>query len=193
MSDTVAFLYAIGIYVICLGLIFSNYGSFAVTVVRWAKKPIVAKNSMKIKQPPISFGEVIKCYIPIYQACLVRKTLYHHSSIAFNIIGIASAVGIVGNLINKFVFSINSYVMLAFNVIMLLALLLFYVLYAIITADCAHMYGFSWLCIILCFLIPHIACWYLRNNIPRKMRALHKEEIFHEHSGDTVIRQKHNK
>ncbi len=192
MSDTAALLYAVGVYVLCLALMFINYGSFTVTVVRWAKDPIVKKGTMKIMQPPMSKSETLKCYIPVYQACLVRKTLYRHIGVVFTVMAIFSSAGIVGNLFNKFVWAINSYVMFAFNIIMLLSLLLFCLLYGIITADCAHLYGFSWLVIILCFIMPHVFCWYLHNNIPSKMRALHKENIFHEHRGNTVIKQQHS-
>ena len=75
MSDTNALLYAIGVYVAFLGILFWNYGQFAATVVRWSQPPIRKKNSNKITQPKLPLGTRLKCYIPIYQACIVRKTL----------------------------------------------------------------------------------------------------------------------
>lgn len=193
MEDNISLLYAVGIYVVCLALMFINYGSFASTVVRWSKEPVIKKGTMKISQPTMSFKESLKCYAPAYQVYIVRKTLYNRVSIPMAVIIYSSVIGIILNIVNKFLFTINSYVMFAFNIVMLVSILLFYVSYAVVTADCAHMYGFGWLCVVLCFLFPHISCWYLHNNIPRKMRALHHERIFHEHSKDTVIRQKHIK
>ena len=193
MNDTVSLLYAAGIYVACFSLMFINYGSFAVTVVRWAKDPIVKKGTTKIMQPPMGICETLKCYIPMYQTCIVRKTLYGRIGVPLGIMSVFSIVGIVANLFNKFVWAIKSYVMLVCNIVMLIALLLFYLTYAIITADCAHLYGFSWMCIVMCFLLPHVSCWYLHNNIPRKMRAVHKEAIFNGRGSNTVIKQQHRK
>lgn len=191
MSDTQALLYAIGIYVVFLLVIFWNYGQFTKTIVRWSRKPIKVKNSNKLKQPPLTIGEALKCYIPYYQACLVRKSLYRTAGI-FPIIAIISAVGIILNIVNKFVYAINGYVMFIMSIVMIVCTILFWLLYAIITADCAKMYGFSWFVIIMCFVFPHLACTYLHNNVPTKMRAIHKEEVFSEHNGNTVIKQRHN-
>ena len=192
MSDTQALLYAIGIYLVGFGALFWNYGMFASVVVRWSKKPKVKPGTSKIKQPPLTAKETILSYIPGYQACLVRKSLYRKSGV-LGVLMIISIVGMLLNLLNKFVLPINGYVMFFMNIFMFACLLLFYLTYAIITADCAHMYGFGWFTIILCFLLPHLFCWYLKNNIPSKMRQLHKEEIFREHHGDTVIKSKRNK
>lgn len=191
MLDTQSLFYAIGIYLLFFVLIFANYGQFASTVLRWSKKPVVDKKNGKLKQPPLTFEEKLPCYVPFLQACIVRKSLYRTSGV-FKIIMIISAIGIGGNLFNKFVFAINSYVMFAFNIIMIFSVLLFWVGYGLITADCAKMFGFSWLTIILCFIAPWLFCWYLNNNIADKMRALHKEATFDEHNGNTVIKQRNN-
>ena len=189
MTDTQALLYAIGIFVVGLGCMFWNYGTFAITVVRWSKKPIVAKGTKKLKQPPLPFKERALCYLPGFQAYMVRKALYRSGG-ALSVILLIACIGIILNLINKFLLPINGYVMFFMNIAMYLCVFLFWLMHAIITADCAHIYGFSWFTIILCFLLPHLFCWYLHNNIPDKMRQIHKEEVFHEHHGDTVIKQR---
>ena len=185
-------LYAIGIIVVGLGSLFVNYGSFTKTVVRWAKPPVRSKKSNKLKQPPLSMKETLLCYLPFYQVCYTRKSLY--KSYGFTkIMAIISMTCIGCNLFNKFVFAVNGYVMFFFNIAMYIGVILCWLLYAIVTADCAHMYGFSWFTILLCFLFPHLFCWYLHNNIPTKMRQIHREETFSEHNGNTVIKQRPNK
>lgn len=191
MSDTQALFYAIGIYVVFFAAIFWHYGQLTATVVRWSKPPVRKKGSNVITQPKLTLGEKVKCYIPMYQACLVRKSLYRSSGV-FGVLAIIASAGILGNLFNKFVFAINSYVMFAFNIIMFVSVLLFWLVYAIITADCAKMFGFSWMTIVLCFVAPWLACWYLTNNVPTKMKAIHKEATFSEDNGHTVIKQRHN-
>jgi len=185
------FYYAIGIYLFFFLLIFSNYGQFATSVARWSLKPIVDKNKKKYVQPKLPFKEVLKCYIPFYQVCVVRKSLYRTSGI-FKVLCWISALGILGNLFNKFIYAGNSYIMFIFNIIMFISVLLFWLSYGIVTADCAKMFGFSVLTIMLCFIAPWLFCWYLNNNIADKMRALHKEATFDEHNGNTIIKQRNN-
>lgn len=183
--------WGVGCFLCFFLCIFGNYGAFACTTVRWAKPPIRVKNSKKIKQPPISTKERILCYVPLAQACMVRKALYKKST-AFNVLAIISGVLMGFNLFNKFIWAINSYVMFFASIGMYIGLILYIIVYGVITADCARIYGFSWLTVILCFIAPQLACWYLNNNIPSKMRAIHKEETFHEHTGDTVIKSRNN-
>lgn len=191
MLDTQAFLYAVAIYVIGLGMLFWNYGTFTATIVKWSRPPIKSAKNKKITQPPLSISEKLKCYIPGYQAVLVRKSLYKKSGI-FGPLMIIAVAGIVLNLINKFLLGISPMVMLVMSIIMYICTVLFIALYGIITADCAKMYGFSVLTIILCFLIPYLWCWYLHNNVPNIMRKMYKEDTFHEHTGDTVVKQRNN-
>lgn len=167
-----------------------NYGYFTMVVVRWCKKPVKGKNK-KQRQPKLTTSETIKCFIPLKQACYVRESLYRTNG-PFLIMSIITGVLIVLRLLNTFLLPINGYVMLVTTFMMWLAVILHLIIYGIITADCAHMYDYSWFTIIMCFLFPHIACWYLKNNIPVKMEELQKEETFSEHNGDTVIKSKHN-
>lgn len=192
-TDMLSLLYAVSIYVVCFALMFINYGSFAAVIVRWAKKPIVKEKSLKITQPKLSTGELVKCYVPVYQACIVSSTLHRGAPIIVRIIGVLAPLGIVVNLINKFLLPINSYVMFYCNIIMLVCTLLFHLLYGLITAECAHIYGFSWFLVILCFLMPYVFCFHLKQVIPHKMRELHKKEVFREHSENTVVKRKSSK
>ena len=192
MSDTTALFYSISIYVLFFGIIFWNYGQFTKVVLRWTKKPIKKKGSNVLTQPKLPLKDSLKCYIPYYQVCIVCKSLYGTSRLCA-VFSIISAAGIIINLFNKFVYAINGYVMLFTSIFMMVAIVMFLLIYGIVTANCARLYGFGIFSIILCFLFPHICCFYLTNNIPDKMRALHKEEIFREHTGDTVIKQRHNK
>lgn len=183
--------YILGIYILFFILLFGNYGGFAVTVRRWAKSPDMEPGDTKVKQPEMSVSEIIPCYIPFYQACIVRRTLYG-SCLGTAIFCILSFLGIAGNLVNKFLFPINGYVMFVFNIVMLVSVVMFILIYSIVTADCARTYNFNWFNIILCFILPHLWCWYLRNNIPNKMRAMYKEDVFNEHQTEVIIRQKHS-
>jgi hypothetical protein len=190
MNDTTALFYAIGIYLVFLFAIFWNYGMFTSTMLLWTRKIDAIQHSKKpIKK--LSTGDKLKCYIPFYQACLVHKSVYRSYG-PFQIMSIFSAVGILWNLFNKFVYAINGYVMFFSSILMIICLIMFFLVYAIITADIARMYGFSWFTVALCFLFPHLACTYLHNNIPTKMKAMVKEETFSEHNGNTYIKQRHN-
>lgn len=187
-EETTALLYAAGIYLIFFAVIVINYGAYAVTVVRWTKRPNMSSKSRKIPQPEMSLREKIPCYIPVYQVLKVYWTI--KTSRFYFVEGVAAfaCVGIVVNLINKFLFSINSYVMFACNIWMLVSVLIIMLLYGIITAVDAHVYDFSTLNVVLCFLFSVLWCWYLRCNIPNIMREAYKEEVFSEHT--TNIRTK---
>lgn len=190
MTDSQALLYAVAIYIFGFIMLFGNYGSFTRVTLRWTKKPKKVGN--KLVQPKLSVGETIKCYIPMYQVYAVRKALYKRATVTM-VLMIVSSVFIIANLLNKFVYAINSYVMFYCSIAMFIGVILLYFTYAFVTADCAKMYGFSWFTILLCFLFPHLFCWYLTNNIPRHMKQVYKEEVFNERNGGTVIRQKHSK
>ena len=182
--------YALGIIFVALGLIFWNYGGFTSTVVRWCK-PLNVKKGKPIKRPPLSAGELVKCYIPVYQACAVRKAL--HGSYGWTLpVGIVSIILIVVRLLNAFLFPINGYVMLVTTILMWIGLLLYALLYSIVTFNTARMYEFSTAYSILVFIFPQLFCNKMSNNIADKMRAMHKEEVFDEHHGDTVIKSRHS-
>lgn len=182
-------LYAIGIIFIFLGLLFWNYGNFAATVVRWCK-PLDVKKGKPIKRPPLTAGETVKCYIPIYQALAVRKALTGSYGVTLHV-GIISGLLIIIRLINAFLLPINGYVMLATTFMMWIGLLLYFILYGVITFSCARMFEFGNVYAFFVFLFPQILCGTMSNNIADKMRAMHKEETFSEHNGDTVIKSRH--
>ena len=183
--------YTAVIFFVVLFYVFFNYGNFAKTVVCWSKPPVRSRKNNKLIQPKCSTEELIMCYIPIFQVCTVRKALYRKCT-GCTVVATITSIGIVINLINKFIFAINPLVMLICNVIMLVCTLMVALLYGFVTADCARMYDVGWLGCILHFLFSVLSCWFLRNQIPDKMRALHKEDTFSEHAGDTVIKSKHN-
>lgn len=182
-------LYAVGTILICLGLLFWHYGNFACTVVRWCK-PLDVKKGKPIKRPPLTAGEAFKCYLPIYQACAVRKAL--HGSYGWTLpVGIMSALFIIIRLLNAFLLPINSYVLFATTIMIWVGILLYIVLYSAVTFSTARMYEFSTFYCILVLLLPQLFCDKMSNNIADKMRAMHKEEAFDEHHGDTVIKSRH--
>lgn len=191
MSDMQGFAYAVAIYVLFLFMLFWNYGQFTIIVVRWSKEPTIDRKNNKIRQPSLSLKEVALCYIPFYQCFLVRKTLHRVGGIYGGLVA-TSAMGIIWNLFNKFVIPINGYVMFVSSIIMFISVFLFWLSYALVTFDCARMYSASTLVCILCLLLPHLFCVCLQTSIPKKMRALHKEEIFNGNNGDTVIKRKYN-
>lgn len=183
-------LYAVGTIILTLGLLFWNYGGFACTVVRWCK-PLSVKKGKPIKRPPLTAGEALGCYVPIYQVCKVRKAL--HGSYGWTLpVGIISAVLIVVRLVNAFLLPINAYVMLVTTLLMWIGLIMYIVLYSTVTFKTARMYEFSNFYCFLIILLPQLLCNRMSNNIADKMRAMHKEEIFDEHHGDTVIKSRHS-
>ena len=183
--------YAVGTILLVLGLLFWNYGTYAINVVGWCK-PLDIQKGKPIKRPRLSAGESFTCFLPIYQVCAVRKALYGTYGWTAPV-GIISGLLIVVRLINAFLFPINGYVMLVTTFMMWAGLLLYFLLYGIVSMQCARMYEFSFIYSVIVFLFPQIACMHMRDRIASKMRAMHKEEVFDEHRGDTVIKSRHNK
>lgn len=185
--------WSFGLIIIFFLMLYGNYGAFACMVKKWSRKPIKKKVHDKyvLVTPELTLSEKLGCFVPLYQSIIVRESLYYGAG-PFGIMSIVSAVLIILRLLNVFVLTINSYVMFFTAIGMWIGFALHLLVYSIITADCAKMYGFSMLTVILCFLFPYWACWYIKNNVPTKMRDMYKEETFSEHKSDTVIKQKHN-
>ncbi|MCM1219027.1 MAG: hypothetical protein NC548_31480 [Lachnospiraceae bacterium] len=190
MRDIIIF---VGLLLSFLCLFFGNYGVFAWTVLRWVKKPIKKKSKGKIVlvQPKTTVGEKIRCCIPVWQAVEVRKALYGTGGV-FTPISIVSIVLITINFVTSFLLPINGYVMLAGHICFYIGFIMAWVVYAIITADCARMYDFGKLTILLNVLLPNIFCFYIKNNIPHIMLDMRKQKTFEE-SSDTVIKSKPSK
>lgn len=181
-EETRALLYAIGIYVIFFVVVTINYGAFAVTAVRWTKRPDMSLHKKKIPQPSMTIREMFLCYIPVYQVLKVYWTIKASRFYFVEGITIFAVAGVIVNMFNKFIFAINSYVMLFCNIWMIISVLIIILLYAFVTAKSAYLYNFSWVTIILCFFASFLWCWYLKNNIPDVMRDAYKEEVFSEHT-----------
>lgn len=186
------FIYALATFILFISLCVYNYALFTWTVMRWTKKPLKSKKDGKLIQPKLTMGERIKGCIPIYQAALVRKSLYKTGTVS-TVFSIIAGVLILLRLINSFFLPINSYVMFATVIGMFIAVIIMFLLYGIITADCAKMYNMSWFTIMLCFLFPMVFCYRLTNNIPHKMLDLRKAKTFEANHGDTNIKQKSHK
>lgn len=188
-----SFLYAIGIFILFFIMIYGNYGRFAVCVIKYSKKPVKRKIKGKFVmiQPNISLSEKLPCYIPIWQLVVVRRALYGYSGV-FAPLSILSILLIMFNLIISFIIPINGYAMFIAHLCMYLGVLLNMVLYAVVTADCAKMYGFGNLCVLLNAIVPHLACIWMINNIPHIMSDMRKEKTFEENNGETIIKSKYN-
>lgn len=182
--------WTVGLYLMFFILLVGNYGALARTVVRWTKKP-TKRTKRGIVQPKLTFKENVLCYIPIVQCVYLRKALYKRAPIA-TVIGAISGALILVRLINTFLIPINSYVMFFTSIGILVGMFMMLLLYGFITADCAKMYGYGWFLIILNFLIPFVACWFISSNIPYKMRTMYEKEIFNEQNGGAVIKRKHS-
>lgn len=181
---------AVGGILAALLLLYWMYGMMATTVLKWSKKAIVTKSG-KTRQPNLTPGEVVKCYVPLLQVCVVRESLYRTAG-PFPVLSIISAVLMLLRVINVFLLPINSYVMFATIWLFLLGLLMHFIIYGFVTADAVKLYGFSWLIIILSFLFPQFVAFFMRSQIPYKMQQAHKEETFHEHK-DTTFKQRPSK
>lgn len=83
-------------------------------------------------------------------------------------------------------------VMFVAHILFYIGFLASWIMYGIITADCARLYDFGKLTIVLNFLLPHLFCFYIKNNVPHIMLDMRKEKTF-EQSSDTVIKSKHSK
>lgn len=190
MSDILVFCALLGIF---LALFFGNYAVFAWMVLKWVKKPIKRKVKGKTTyiQPQLTVGERIRCCIPVWQAVEVRRAMYGSAG-AFAPIGIVSMVLILINFITAFILPINGYVMLAGHICFYVGFIASWIISGIVTADCARLYDFGKLTIVLNFLLPNVFCFYIKNNIPRIMADMRKQKTF-EQSEDTVIKSKHSK
>lgn len=184
--------YAFGIFILFFALIYTFYGQFAVEVVRWCKPIIKSKSTGKIKAPSISTEETIKCYIPIYQAVMVWKALYKTASV-WKVLSIVDAALIFVSLFIKFILPINSLVMFIATIMVYIGVILHIVIYSVITAKCARLYGYGWFTTLGCILLPHVFCYTMKAGISKKMRTMHEEARFDEHRSDTVIKSRPNK
>ena len=180
----------VGLMLVFLVLFFGNYAAFAWVVLRWVCKPVKKKIKGKIKlvQPKISAWEKIRCSIPIWQAVEVRRALYGYAGV-FCPLGIISMVLITINFVTSFLLPINGYVMLAGHICFYIGFIMAWIVYGIVTADCAKLYDFGKLTIVLNFLVPNVFCFYIKNNIPHIMSDMRKKKTFEE-SADTVIKSK---
>lgn len=190
MSDIIVF---VGLLSIFLILFFGNYAAFAWVVMRWVKQPSKKKSKGKVVlvQPKITAGERIRACIPIWQAIEVRKAMYGSAS-WFAPVGIVSLVLIIINFVTSFALPINGYVMLAGHICFYIGFVMAWLVYGIVTADCARLYDFGKLTIVLNFILPNLFCFYIKNNIPHIMADMRKQKTF-EQSEDTVIKSKHIK
>lgn len=188
MKDLFIFL---GIFVSFLVLFFGNYATFAWVVVRWAKKPksVNKKGKKVLVQPKCTTAEQIKCCIPVWQAVEVRKALYGTAGV-FAPLSIAALAMIIFNLLVSFVFPISSLLLLIAHFLFIIGFIMSWVIYAIVTADCARMYDFGKLTILLNILCPNVFCFYIKNNVPHIMLDMRKDNTFEETTDDTVIKQK---
>lgn len=190
MKDVLIF---VGLMLSFLCLFFGNYGVFAMTVLRWTKRPIKTKSKGKIvyMQPKLTVGEKVRCCIPMWQAIEVHKALYNGMGV-LGVLGIVAMIFITINFITAFILPINGLVMFVGHILFFIGFPIACVVYGIITANCARLYDFGKLTIALNFLFPHICCSHVKNNIPRIMRELRRDKTFEE-SGDTVIKSKSGK
>ena len=186
-------LYAISIFILFFALLVYNYGNFAMVVCKWSKKPrFVKRKGKKVVLPGnLTPNEAIKCYIPFYQAAVVRRALYKSYG-PFLVTSIIAAVTIILRILMTFFIGGTALLQLISIYLFLAGIVLTILTYGFITADCAKMYGFSFFTIILNFIAPCVFCFWLQNNIADAMRNLHKEETFNEHNDDTVIKQRHS-
>lgn len=177
-----------------VGALIAYYGKMVATIVKWSQKPVRSKNNPHkgIRMREISFKKKWKCYIPLYQCCIAQKTLWGGYG-PWLVISIVAAVLVIVRLVNALVIGISPYVMFFTAIGMYLGMLLIIILYAVTTVRIALAYGFNWLIIVLSVVLPPIAAWYMSTHIPGVMKALYKEETFHEHLSDTVIERRTNK
>lgn len=190
MSDNIMIVLTVLIYIGAILGMFLNYGSFAATVVKWSKKPVRLKSG-KYTQPQLTQSELVRCYIPIVQVCSIRKALYY-KDVPFFGISVVALVGIIINLLNKFLIPINSYVMLVTSYIMIVSLLVTFIVYAIVTVDCARMYDVPFSTLLLLVIAPCVFCTFVKPRVSNKMREIHKEEIFNGTDENITIKQRYN-
>lgn len=184
MSANVYALLCILLFFCC---IYYMYGGMVQSVVRWSKKPITDKFG-KSKQPKLTVGESLKCFIPFYQVLYMRKALYHSYG-AYSYIAAFSAAFIVIRIVNMLV-PIHGNALFVTIWLMYIGILLHVILYAIPTAAIAKMYGYSIPMIIVVALLPHFAAFFLKGGISSRMMTLKKEEVFSSKNGETYIQQK---
>lgn len=189
-----ALFYALGIFVLFFAMIYGNYGRFAVSVVRYSKKPVKRRVRGKVvtTYPKVPVSEQISCYVPIWQTVVVRRTLHNRAGYSAPL-AIMSICLIMFNMFISFVWAPNGYVLFAAHICMYIGILLHIILYGIVTADAVNIYGFSNFVTFLNFIAPHLACTIAYSKIPTIMSDMFKAKTFEENDGEVVIKSKSNK
>ena len=164
--DLMTVLTYVGIVLMTFGAMCVNYGSFSVTCIRWLR-PFKVQPGKPVEQPPMDTSEVVSCYIPVWHAIKVNTAMA--GSVIFNVMVVTGTVFMALNLINKFLLPINGLVMFVCSIMMFVGLALFWFGFGFITANAAYTFGFGAITVVLCFILPHFTCWYLKNNIPGNM------------------------
>lgn len=185
------YFWQIGCILMFFILVFGCYGSYATTVVAWSRPPVPTKNGKGVKAAKLETKDLVLCYVPLAQVCMVKKAMYGSSTVE-NVLSIVSSAGIVLNLLNKFLLPINGLVMFICNIIMILCTAIALLLYGIVTARCTRAYGYGWMSTLIAFIIPCQSCMWLKSNIAYKMKQLHKEEAFTGNGSSTVIKSRTN-
>lgn len=185
-------IYAVLTFLLFFVLLYGNYARFAMCMIRWTKKPVKVRGKKGLQQPALKGKEKLLCCIPIWQVVVARKALYRRGGF-IQPLCITSIAFILFNLFVSFVLPINAMVMLIGHLLMYIGIILHFFVYGFVTADAARLYSFSKMCIVLNFIVPHIACVHMINNVPHIMLDMRKSKTFEEDNGDTVIKQKSNK
>lgn len=189
-----SFVYALGIFILFFVLVYGHYATFAWTVCKYTKKMKRVKRDGKVKMvfPPLTTSERILSCIPFYQCAVVRKALYGSATVT-SILSILSLVLILANIVVSLFFPFNGYVVFFLHIGFYIGVIIGFLLYGIVTFDCARMYDCGMLVSILAFIFPHVFCFNIRNAIPHYMGKLAKEGVFKSKYGDTSTKQKADK
>lgn len=173
------------LYIAVVMLLLMFPSQLAMTLTKWAKKPLRKKKKFKDKnglvkttiveiQPPLKPGEIVLCCLPYMSAMMVWKSLYRRYGWTA-ITSIASIVLIVFRVVTVF-FTTNTLLWIISFWAFWIGLLLFHLTYVISYIVTAYMYSMKAFIIIMCLIIPYGMAWYLNNNIPRIMKDIKEEE-----------------
>lgn len=190
MKEVIIF---IGLILSCFLLFFGNYATFAWVVIKWSSKPkvVTRKNKKVIVQEDISFKKKALSFIPVWQAAEVHKALTGKAGVIGGL-SIVSLSFMVFNCIVSWFLPFNSYVLLFAHILFYIGFLISWIIYAFVTANCARLYDFNKLIILLNVICPNVFCFYIKYNIPTIMREMYKDDVFEDKQGNSnvVINQK---
>lgn len=158
------------LYVGILFLMFLYPAAFALTSIKVCSEKIVVKG--KSVYPPIPLPQYLASCCPLVQIMVTHKAYYNKYGWTAPVVALVPIL-IAFRLLVVFMFPENVLLLIISSCGSILAVLLFWFLYAATYIDVAVMFGIgSWIYYIITVIMPFGAVWYLNEKLPKEVAAL---------------------